>query len=166
MNRMYDERGLLRPECALTESEKRNMLKPDFSVNNPHINDMVMENDFIIKKTYVNIMSKTYYRPYYSEGKILYKSIDGKDYRDMASLEQADKLYWKRQLESLQTSIKEYYDALLRRVEEYLPISQKRLAPELARKQVLKIIEEYVSGLATKQSDKITEDTLQTLIKK
>ena len=166
MNKMYDEKGTLKPDWELTESEKRNMLKPDFSVNNPHKNDMVMENDFIIKETYVGIMSKTYYRPYYSEGKILYKGIDGKDYPDMASLEQADKLYLKRQLESLQTSIKEYYDALLRSVEEYLPISQKRLAPELARKQVLKIIEEYVSGLATNQSDKITEDTLQTLIKK
>lgn len=29
-----------------------------------------------------------------------------------------------------------------------------------------KVIKEYVSGLATNQSDKITEDTLQTLIKK
>ena len=166
MNRMYDERGLLRPECALTESEKRNMLKPDFCVNNPHINDMAMENDFIIKETYVGIMSKTYCRPYYSEGKILYKSIDGKDYRDMVSLEQADKLYWKRQLESLQSSIKKYYDALLRRVEEDLPLSQKRLAPELTRKYMYKVIKEYVSGLATNQSDKITEDTIQTLIKK
>ncbi len=166
MNKMYDEKGTLKPEWELTESEKRNMLKPDFSVNNPHKNDMVMENDFIIKKTYADIMCKTYYRPYYSEGKILYKGIDGKDYPDMASLEQADKLYWKRQLEDLQSSIKRYYDALLRRTKIDLSLSERRLVPELARKQVLKIIEEYVSGLATNQSDKITEDTLQTLIKK
>ena len=166
MNEMYDEKGMLKPKWELTESEKRNMLKPDFCMNNPHINDMAMENDFIIKETYVNIMSKTYYRPYYSEGKILYKGIDGKDYPDMSSLEQANKLYWKRQLESLQSSIKKYYDALLRRVEEDLPLSQKRLAPELTRKYMHKVIKEYVSGLATNQSDKITEDTLQTLIKK
>ena len=145
MNEMYDEKGMLKPEWELTESEKRNMLKP---------------------KTYDDIMCKTYYRPYYSEGKILYKGIDGKDYPDMASLEQADKLYWKRQLEDLQSSIKRYYDALLRRTKIDLSLSEIRLVPELTRKQVFKIIEEYVSGLATKQSDKITEDISQNQLKR
>ena len=42
INRMYDEKGMLKPEWELTESEKRNMLKPDFCMNNPHINDMAM----------------------------------------------------------------------------------------------------------------------------
>lgn len=150
MNRMYDEKG---------------MLKPKFCVSVAGLNSMFRKIEEENIKIYGNIIKKPYYRPYYSEGKIIYKGIDGKDYPDMASLEQADKLYWKRQLERLQSAIEKYYDALLKRIEKELPLEDKKLAPKIAGKIVLREVEENATYVAAKKIDEELRGRCKTLIK-
>ena len=67
---MYDERGLLKPEYAWTESQKKAM------TINEDIEKIDPRTDF---------------------GKgIVFKSIDGGEHASMEDVEQADKAYWDR----------------------------------------------------------------------
>ena len=83
----------------MKKNNKESISRPEFCVSAKDLNNMLIEIEEKNIKIYGDIIKKTYYRPYYSEGKIIYKGIDGKDYPNMESLEKADKLYWKRQLE-------------------------------------------------------------------
>ena len=77
---MYDEKGLLKPEYALTESQKKAML-----INN---------------KT-----EKIDLRTDFGKG-IVFKSRDGGEHASMESVEQANKAYWDRMM--IDTSHKDY----------------------------------------------------------
>lgn len=147
------------------KNNKESISRPEFCVSAKDLNNMLIEIEEKNIKIYGDIIKKPYYRPYYSEGKIIYKGIDGKDYPDMASLEQADKLYWKRQLERLQSAIEKYYDALLKRIEKELPLEDKKLAPKIAGKIVLREVEENATYVAAKKIDEELRGRCQTLIK-
>ena len=77
---MYDERGLLKPEHAWTESQKKAMT----------INDDIEKIDP---------------RTYFGKG-IVFKSIDVGEHASMEDVEQADKAYWDRMM--IDTSHKDY----------------------------------------------------------
>ena len=150
MNRMYD---------------KKSMLKPKFCVSVAGLNSMFRKIEEENIKIYGNIIKKPYYRPYYSEGKIIYKGIDGKDYPDMASVQKADKLFWEGELERLQSAIQKYRDALIKRIEKELPLEDKRLAPRIAGKIVLREVEELATYTADKKINEELKGRCQTLIK-
>ena len=79
---MYDERGLLKPEYAWTESQKKAM------TINEDIEKIDPRTDF---------------------GKgIVFKSIDGGEHASMEDVEQADKAYWDRMM--INTAHKDYKD--------------------------------------------------------
>ena len=71
VDNMYDEKGLLKPEYELTDSQKRKML-------------------------YNNIIDKVDYRTDYGKG-IYYKGADGREYATMDQVRAADKAYWDSQ---------------------------------------------------------------------
>ncbi len=68
---MYDERGLLKPEYELTDSQKKEMI-------------------------YNNNIDKVDYRTDYGKG-IYYKGADGREYATMDQVRAADKAYWDSQ---------------------------------------------------------------------
>ena len=72
VDNMYDEKGLLKPEYELTDSQKRKML-------------------------YNNIIDKVDYRTDYGKG-IYYKGADGREYATMEQVRAADKAYWDSQM--------------------------------------------------------------------
>lgn len=69
---IYDKNGFLKPEHALTESERRAML-------------------------FNNDIKKIDYRTDFRKG-ISFKSVDGHEYTSMEAAEAADKAYWDRMI--------------------------------------------------------------------
>lgn len=94
---MYDEQGLLNPECGLTDSQEREM----FFNNNP---------------------DKVDYRSDYGKG-INYKGADGREYATIDQVRAVNKAYWDslkidkdgreyRTTEALERANKAYFDFL------------------------------------------------------
>lgn len=99
MSNMYDEKGMLKPEFELTESERKKM----FYNNDLNIN-------------------------YYGKGNF-YKGVDGKEYASMEEVEAANKRYWdnlmKNQPQQLYTRFSEIEEKYFNNLTKMFNIGEK-----------------------------------------
>ena len=116
VDNMYDEKGLLKPEYELTDSQKRKML-------------------------YNNNIDKVDYRTDYGKG-IYYKGADGREYRTTEALERANKAYFDYLNSSFNVNDKNMsQDVFKARQEEILSYIRDRYGDYLD-----KLLEEYGYG--------------------